>query len=245
MAEQNSDSNVLPAPYRAGFAALAQRLLELAADDLRGLCAFGGWLINDPFFEGTPARSVAVLKRIDLQMLDELASAGARLGRQHLRAPLIMTAAYIEASCDTFPLELLEIKQLHAVVHGEDHFGQLGFERNDVRLQCERELKSELIQLRQGLLAAAGKHKLLHELCLASAERTVRILRGVLLLSDGTAEPATAQNVIARAAEATERPLDGLLHVVSRPAQITFDEFERVYEDVAALTTYVDELTGG
>ena len=35
---------------------------------------------------------------------------------------------------------------MHQLVVGEDHFSELRFDSGDLRLQCERELKSELIQ---------------------------------------------------------------------------------------------------
>jgi hypothetical protein len=236
------DSSALPAMVRHGFEQFAQALLGLAGDDLIGLSAFGGWLENDPFFENTPARSVAVLTRIDLNTLDRLASSGAKFGKANISAPLMMTPEYIRGSCDVFPLELMEIQQLHTPVVGDDHFADLSFERTDVRLQCEREFKGELIQLRQGLLAAAGRHKLLPELCRACAARIVRMLRGVLFLNGVSPAPRLTREIVKRAADTTGQPLDTLAQIVSTPGEIEFETFERFYTEVNALTSYVDGL---
>ena len=243
MLNREIDSGALPTMYRQGFERFAQALLELAGDDLIGLSAFGGWLENDPFFENTPARSVAVLQRVDLKMLDRLASSGAKFGKSNITAPLMMTPKYIKSSCDVFPLELMEIQQLHALVIGEDHFAELTFDRRDVRLQCEREFKGELIQLRQGLLAAAGKHKLLPQLCHACAARIVRMLRGVLYLGGVSPAPKLTREIVKRSAEVSGQPLDTLARIVSMPDEIEFDVFERFYGEVDALTSYVDGLT--
>jgi hypothetical protein len=153
-----------------------------------------------------------------------------------------MTPEYIEASCDVFPLELLEIQQLHALICGEDHFANLRFERNDVRLQCERDLKSELIQLRQGLLAAAGRHKLLGELCLAVTERTLRILRGLLYLADSSKTAKSAGEVVKQAAAHTDVALRTLDRLVGRPLEIAMAEFEGLYGEIEQLATYADTL---
>jgi hypothetical protein len=243
MSNREIDGSALPAMHRHGFEQFVQALLGLAGDDLLGLSAFGGWLENDPFFENTPARSVAVLTHIDLKMLDRLASSGAKFGKSNISAPLMMTPEYIRSSCDVFPLELMEIQQLHALIVGDDHFADLSFERADVRLQCEREFKGELIQLRQGLLAAAGRHKLLPELCQACAARIVRMLRGVLLLRGVSPAPKLAREIVKRAAEATGKPLDALARIVSTPGEIELDAFERFYAEVDDLTGYVDGLT--
>jgi hypothetical protein len=243
MSNPEINTAALPALYCEPFEQFVQKLRELAGDNLIGLSAFGGWLVNDPFFADTPARSVAVLQSIDLRMLDQFASSGAKFGKRNLSAPLMMTPDYIKASCDVFPLELLEIQQLHTLVLGEDQFADLTFERRDVRLQCEREFKGELVQLRQGLLAAAGKHRMLNELCRACAARIVRMLRGVLHLGGVDRAPKLSTEIVQRAAEVTEKPLSTLARVIGGGGEISFDEFERFYSEVDELTTYVDKLT--
>ena len=240
MSNQAISLDAVPATYQEGFQQLAQTLADLAGSDLVGLSAFGGRVVGDPFFEGTPARSVAVVREIDLKVLDKLASVGARLGKLNLRAPLIMTPAYIASSCDVFPLELLEIQQLHALVFGEDHFAGLAFEAQDVRLQCERELKSELVQLRQGLLAAAGEHKLLAELCLSCAERTVRILRGILHLAQPAETIQPAKELIKRVASITAQPFAALQRLVSSGREVGMAEIEGLYGEVELLASHAD-----
>jgi hypothetical protein len=232
----------LPANVRAAFADLVQLLSDLAGDNLLGLTAFGGWLVDDPLYRGAPASSVAVLKQFDLYFLDRLARQGTRLGKRGLRAPLIMTPDYIRASCDTFPLELLEIQQVGTLLCGVDYFADLHFERVHVRLQCERELKSQLIHLRQGLLAAAGHRKRLAIVCGRVAERSTRVLRGVLHLA-GADLPRQSANLAERSAELTGIPLDALRQVMTDPRKVEFAAFERFYQEVSALADYVDKLS--
>jgi len=234
--------DALPGEYREVFRQFAEILLELAGSELLGLSAFGGWLVGDPLFRGTPARSVAVLRSVDLRLLDRLASSGAHFGRKNLNAPLIMTPEYIRRSADAFPLELLEIQQLQAPVLGADHFADLNFTPRDVRLQCEREFKGELIQLRQGLLAAAGKHRLLSELCRACAMRLARLLRGVLYLAEVRPAPNLTARIVEQAADVSGCRLPTLAGVVAEPAQLDFAEFERFYHEVDALAGYVDAM---
>ena len=242
MAKTEFNFDSLPQDSRDGLLLLAEALADLAGDDLLGLAAFGGWLVGDPFFAKTPARSVAVLKRVDLGMLDRLAESGAKFGKKNVSAPLIMTPEYIAASCDVFALELLEIKQQHALLGGEDHFADLEFARGDVRLQCERELKGELVQLRQGLLAAAGKHRVLPELCRACATRVIRMSRGVLLLHGVDPAPGTAREIVEQTAKAIGKPLPTLGRTVRDQGKAEFGEFERFYAEMEALAAHVDEM---
>jgi len=241
MSNIDIDVTGLPRNVHEIFRELTRALVELTRDGLLGFSAFGGWLRDDSFYEGTPARSVAVVERFDLQALDRFAGQGVRFGKRGLSAPLIMTPAYIQASCDVFPLELLEIQQLHALLTGKDHFAELKFTPGDLRLQCERELKSELIQLRQGLLAAAGQHKLLGDLCRNGADRTTRVLRGVLHLK-GETVAQHADELLARSVDITGVALDAIHRVVSGTAQVGFTEFETFYAELTNLAGYVDKL---
>jgi hypothetical protein len=241
MTGSNLNVAALPANSRAAFGELGDLLARLAGDGLLELAAYGGWLVDDPLYDHTPARSVAVLREVNLRLLNQLAREGVRLGNQGVRAPLMLTPDYITASCDTFPLELLEIQQQHVVLTGEDHFASLHFEPAHVRLQCERELKSALLHLRQGLLAAAGEYKPLRELCRHEAERAMRVLRGVLHLAGRAAAPLSAE-IVAQAASQTGLALDGLAAVIGSPGPVDLPAFEQFYRDVETLADHVDRL---
>lgn len=235
------DVRSLPAGARESFQHFGATLRELFGDSLLGLSAFGGWLHGDPFYRDTPGRSVVVVPRIELDPLDQLATRGVKLGNLQVAAPLIMTPEYIQASCDAFPLELLEIQATCTVLLGADYFAALEFGRSELRLQCERDLKSELIQLRQGLLAAAGRHKLLSPLCRASVERVVRVMRGVLRLG---AKPAAklAAGVLEQAGSLTSVRMPTAITLARSDVLLDFAGFQRYYGEVASMAEHVDGM---
>jgi hypothetical protein len=231
----------LPEPVREGVKALGQLLTGLAGENLRGLAAYGRVLTEDFSPSTTLVRSVVVLGGIDLLLLDQVRKCGMRLRRRRLQPPLVMTPAYIEQSLDTFPLELLEIQQLHVMVLGTDLFEPLEFDPRDMRLQAERELKSALINLRQGLLASAGKDKLLGSLCREALQLCRRVLRGVLWLRK-TACPKRDAAIIEAAAIAMNMRLPGLAETCAGTGRSDFVTFQRFYRDVERLSDYVNGL---
>jgi hypothetical protein len=172
-------------------------------------------------------------------MLRELAGRGTVLGKSHIAAPLVMTPEYIAASLDTFPLELLEIHQNHLVLFGEDHFSDLSFDDGHVRLQCERELKTVLIALRQGLLAAAGREKFVGALVVDAAEGLMRTLRGMLWLR-GQKDPKPAADVLTQVEKIVGRKLAGVRLALDRAGHHGWSEFESLYADVEALGEAAD-----
>ncbi len=241
MDKSDIDVSSLPQLVQAPVRNLAQLLLDQASDNLQVLAVFGAALTDDFDPKRMPVRSVAVLEKMDLALLNQLRSHGPRLGRQRLQAPLFMTERYIDQSRDSFPVELLEIQRLHAMVLGQDCFESLEFSRPDVRLQCERELKTNLITLRQGLLSAY-KDTLIAPLLSAAMEQILRVLRAVLWLKELDSPPNAAAVVLAIEG-LLDWKLPGLKNCLSVPAKASFKQFEQVYRDIESLSKYVNEIS--
>jgi hypothetical protein len=217
----------------------AQLVKELAGANAKALTLFGAIVAGSFNTDRHTARSVLVVNRVDLSMLRSLAQHGMQLGKAKIAAPLIMTPAYIKASLDTFPLELIEIHQQHLTIFGEDHFEDLSFEDVHIRLQCERELKVVLIGLRQGLLAAVGREKFIGALEVDVAEGLTRTLRGLLWLK-GQKDGKPAAEVLTEVERIAERKLAGVRTALDPAARHGWDEFESLYSDVEALGEIAD-----
>jgi hypothetical protein len=139
--------------------------------------------------------SVVVLHSMDLQFIEFLAPLGARYGKKRIAAPLVMTPAYISGSLDSFPVEFLDFKLVHRTVYGEDLFSGLEPDRSHLRLQCEREIKTRQIGLRQGYLSSLGKKDQLEQLLIRSFTGSMPLLRAVILLQ-GKQPPVGRADVI-------------------------------------------------
>ncbi len=212
---------------------------ELAGGNGLALTLFGAIAAGTFDPKRHTARSVLVLQTVDLEMLRRLAKDGTRLGKARIAAPLIMTPEYINASADTFPLEFIEIKQCHLCVFGEDYFEELAFHDPHIRLQCERELKTILIGMRQGLLAAAGREKLFGTIGADVAERLLRTLRGLLWLH-GQKEPKPSVQALAEIETSVKRQLPGVRRAIEEGGQQGWEEFRALYDDIEALRSLAD-----
>lgn len=215
------------------------RLQTLGGSNCLAITAFGA--IATPNFDPAihTAKSVVVLEKIDLHMLRELAKDGAKLGKAKISAPLVMTPIYVKGSLDAFPLEFLEIQQCHLCLVGPDLFTELSFTTDHVRLQCERELKTILIAMRQGLLAAAGREKMFGAMESDIAERLIRTLRGLLWLH-GKKEFLTPIQVVEQIEKDTERTLPGIRKALDGSGQHDWDDFTTFYHEIDGLKTLAD-----
>ena len=239
MADETLRLEGIPEPMRGPIQDYAALVRETAGAGAKSLTLTGA--IAAGTFDATrhSVRSVLVLESIDLDMLRRFSEHGPKLGKRFIAAPLIMTDEYIKSSLDTFPLELIEISQAHITLFGDDPFVDMTFDDTHVRLQCEREFKTVLISLRQGLLTAAGRDKVLKAVELEIGDQLVRTLRGVLWL-DGKKKSKPATDVVSEVGSLAKRKLTGIRATLDVSGEHGWEQFQSLYRDVEALTEMAD-----
>jgi len=182
--EMKIDVLKLTETIRSPVQNLANRLREDLGDNLLSLCVVGSALTADFNPKYSDINTVLLVRRRNHELLQLLAKYGPQMGRQRLRAPVLLTEEYIQRSLDVFGVEFLDFQLNHAVVLGPDPFSNLAVNKSDVRLQCERQLKSALIQLRQGYIRSLGKSKLVGQLLLACITELTAVMRALLWCRD-------------------------------------------------------------
>jgi hypothetical protein len=193
-----------------------------------------GTAITDDFNEKmSDVNSLFVLKEMDLKFLELIAPLGKKYGKNRVAAPLIMTPEYIKGSLDVFPIEFLNFKLVHSTVFGEDILGDIEINRLDLRHQCERELKTKLIGLRQGYISSFGNRKTLTEGFVNSIKGYIPLFRGIIVLF-GKEPPLRQSEVITALSEAVDINADIFLKVLKEKhdkAKLSIDELNTIFED--------------
>jgi len=204
-----------------------------------------GSATNDDFDEKvSDVNSIIVLKEMDLKFLELLAPLGKKYSKHKVAAPLIMTPDYIKTSLDVFPVEFLNFKLIHATVLGEDIFESIEINRMDLRHQCERELKSKLIWLRQGYLSAMGDRKMLTEGFTSSITGYIPLFRGVISLL-GKEPPIRQSEVMFSLSEASSINTDvfsKILKAKHEKIKLSIDELNTIFEDYYSATEKIGKI---
>jgi predicted nucleotidyltransferase len=166
----------------------------------------------------------------------------ARWRKKRVGTPLFVTKTYIDSSLDTFPIEFLNIKRTYLVIHGEDVLAGLSFNKEFIRLQCERELKGKLLLLRQRYVETGGKGRIVRDLIAASLPTFIFVFKGLLYIG-GDEVPVTRSEVISLAArrfgldEGLFRDLQGIgagtLKLLERELHELFRQYLHVIRKLA------------
>lgn len=237
----------LPKDARGPVQKYAGRLADRLGDDLRSLALFGS--ATGP--EYVPGRSdVNLLVGVRALGVDALRAAHPpgimRRGRRFI-APLVLTREYILSSLDTFPIEFIEMRERHVLLHGEDMLADLVIAPADIRRQCERELKTHLIRLRQAYLDTGRSKRELRVLLSVALTSLIPVFRSMLRLREPDAPRDRASVLAALGPVFAIQPAPFLAveaargkgGIDGRALESVFDQFQRELE---ALTRAADRM---
>jgi hypothetical protein len=238
----------LSAHIREPLQLFADQIISTLGENLLSITVVGSSLTED-FKPGTSdINTVLVLNQQNLNSLTLIASLAKPMSRKKISPPLLTTRSYIERSLDVFGIEFLDFQLRHKTILGDDPFADLTFKKQDVRLQCERELKAMLIRLRQGYIAAVANKKLVRDILISTAKGLAPLLRAMLWLID-TERPVEDEQTFLKAAEQFSIIFESVIrskkwrHEKSRPDKSQIDEtFESVYSSIDQLSDLVDKL---
>jgi hypothetical protein len=118
-----------------------------------------------------------------------------------VKVPLFLTQEYFDGSLDVYPIEYLGFQRRHLMVYGKDLFEHLEFDRECLRLQCEREIKGKLLLLRHAYLESEGRGRELEKVAVRSIPAFLAIFEGLLHLKNETV-PVEKREVIKAACDA-------------------------------------------
>ena len=166
---------------------LVKRLTEAAATNLSAVVLYGSAADHEFHEEHSDLNILCLLGRLDGLALAKLRPVGLWWWQKGHPAPLLFTLEELRHSADVFAIELLDMKQHHHMLLGEDFLAHLDVPMALHRLQVERELRISVIRLRQAFLRSRGRRSELTDLMIASTSTFATLFRHSLIALGETA----------------------------------------------------------
>jgi len=158
-----------------------KRARDAAGANLESVILFGSAVSGD-FHPGLSNLNLfCVLRDSSFAGLQTLAPVAKWWDGQKQPPPLCMTRQELERSVDVFTIELLDLRQHHRVLFGEDVVQSLQIPMNIHRIQLEYELREKVILLRQQYLVASDSNSRLWDLLLRSVPSFATLFRHALI----------------------------------------------------------------
>ncbi len=134
-----------------------------------------------------PGRSgidfLILLREVDPRRLIQLQKLARRWRGERVILPFFLRQDMVAEALDAYPLEFLTMQLGHRLLHGEDPLRDLVIDREDVRRQCERELRGKLLHLSAGAIDCGGKRGKMADLMRATLPAMTAIFQGLLFVA--------------------------------------------------------------
>lgn len=192
---------------------LAQRLARAAGDNLQAVVLYGSAVTGEYRKDHSDLNVLCILHRIGAADLERLHEPLAWWKRKGFPVPQVFTETELRASADIFAIELLDMKANHRMIFGDDFFSSLDVPTKLHKLQVERELRTNLVRLRQGILAIPPKDRVLVALMDAAVSAFVTLFRHALL-AFGEPPTTSKRHVVRRAAEIANASPDAFFTIL-------------------------------
>lgn len=174
---------------------LKEKLQRAAGANLKAIVLYGSAVTGEYRKQHSDLNVLCVLERTGPGELEALHETVAWWKRKGFQPPQVFTPEELRASADIFAIELLDMKTNHKMMYGEDFFATLGVPTNLHKLQVERELRTNVVRLRQGILSVPPKDRVVIGLMDASVSAFVTLFRHALL-AFGDPVPASKREVV-------------------------------------------------
>jgi hypothetical protein len=156
-------------------------------DGLVSLYVFGEGAVEPPGGGRQAVKLLAVMAEVGPEELRRYAGVYLKWNKKGVPAPLMMTEGVLDASTDVFPIEFLEMKEAHVLLYGRDVLAKLEIGLENLRRQCEEQVKGKLIHLQQAYMEACGDRKALAALMASSIEPFIEIMRNLIRINKDAA----------------------------------------------------------
>lgn len=166
---------------------LSRRVQGACGTNARALLLYGSAAAGEFHKRHSDLNTLCLLNRLDGEALRTLRPVTLWWWRKGHPAPLLFTLEELRNSADVFAIELMDMKQSHRILLGDDFLAQIEVPMDLHRLQVERELRTGVIRLRQAYLRSHGRRSEIVELMIASASSFAALFRHSLIALGETA----------------------------------------------------------
>ncbi|MCK9328816.1 MAG: hypothetical protein M0Q94_02955 [Candidatus Cloacimonetes bacterium] len=189
---------------------------------------------------------LVIIKNDDFDKSLRLQAIVKQLSKKNIPTPLVLTKEFILNSLDSFPLEFLNMQSdYHNLTSEENVLNALQFQKTDIRLQIERELKSKLLLINTNLISISKS--LEYERLTAESIISIKpVLKGILFLY-GEAIPTVYEEILKKVEHSVHIDLSSLhtafevAHKVIKTTKFDWQEFFRKYiRELQQLTDFID-----
>ena len=224
-----------------------EELKQLYHDDLISIALYGSAASGEFVETHSNVNLLVVLKNTDLPTLEIARKLVNKRSNRRIE-PLFLSYEYLLNSSDVFPIEFLDMKENYICLYGKDVLKEIKIDLKNLRFQCEQELKSKSILLKQQYLKINKKNRIaLASLLFRSLTSILHILRNLVRLR-GKEPSYNKEDVLRQAAielEAENEVFFKILQVKKNPTAMKAGDFRTLLNDFVLELDKITKIADG
>ena len=159
-----------------------EQIRQAVPAGLQSAILYGSAAAGDHLGKQSDYNILIVLERLGVPELKALAKPTQAWVKGGNHPPMLFTLDSLRESGITFPIELLDIRDAHKVLLGDDVLAGITSSQVNLRRQVEHELHGKLLHLQSQFLVTAAQPKRIAELLTGSLSKFLILFRAALRL---------------------------------------------------------------
>lgn len=183
----------LPSEVQETLRGYLKEVSAIFGANLQAVVLFGSAARGD-FLPGRSNLNLLLLvEKQDLESLGRYAKGHRRWVREGIVVPLVVTETELRSWPETFPLEHLELRRHHFILAGRDPFMQTEPDVERLVDECVREIRGNLLRLRQRVLEGGASPEVIQLLLPLSVTALLPCLRALAYVKGKPAARTTEE----------------------------------------------------
>ena len=176
---------------------------EVMGENLLSILIYGSAAGEGYVKKVSDVNLLLIVKELDPDRLIAFGKRTRRITRKRKIVPLVLTRSEFEHSADVFPMEYLDIQRRNVVLTGTDESSRIEISEDNLRHQLESSMRGNLNLLRQAIVAARGRKRILGHFLKSWLGRQHAVFKAFLRLKGTNPVPTNLREVADAVQEAT------------------------------------------
>ena len=163
-----------------------EQIRQVIPTGMQSVILYGSAAAGDHLGKQSDYNLLIVMERLGLPELKALAAPTQAWVKRGNHPPMLFTMDSLRESGVTFPIELLDIRDAHKVLFGDDLLAGIAISQINLHRQVEHELHGKLLQLQSQFLLTGAQSKRIVGLLTGTLSKFLILFRATLRLYQPT-----------------------------------------------------------
>ena len=181
---KNIDQLQVPATIQKDLTEFLSQVVQLYADDLVSIMAFGSSVTKDYVENSSDINLMIVYSDLNITDLNTVSKLARGWLKKRAFSPRFISVNNLTSSSKFFPIDMLEMKDMHTTLYGKDLLNDMLIEKSGLHWQLSYEIKAMRMRIKQQFWRSCGDDHIMQKILLERFTSIVHLTRVLLYLMD-------------------------------------------------------------